>query len=219
MPRLPSLQSQLIEYAPGYVRTPFTILVDTAEKHPWSFDGIRARSFVDKEMRLYAPQVERQYIGIGLGDYSLTDAASDYRGRVAIERKSLKDFQGTLLGWARPPEEAESGGEWVTHGAPDRRARFKRELANLAGMSCKAIVIEAGIGEILDNAPAWGSRSPGEQAKYIHATWIAWQQEFPGVPWLFCDSRRLAEITAFRILEQWWAREQRHRRQRVKEGA
>ena len=218
--KLPSLQSQLIEHAPGYVRTPFTILVDTAEKHPWSFDAIRSRSYVDKEMRLYAPQVQRQYIGIGLGDYSLADATNDYRGRVAIERKSLKDFQGTLLGWARPPEESDDDGDseggWITAGAPDRRARFKRELANLAAMECKAIVVEASIGEILDNAPTWGSRMPDEQQKYIHATWIAWQQEFPGVPWMFCDSRRLAEITAFRILEQWWSREQRHRRQRVK---
>ena len=200
-------QAELIEAAPGCIRTPFLILIDKQEKSPWDFSGLRARSFIDKDMREYLPRTERRFLGIGMGDYSL----EGYEGRVGIERKSMVDWQGTLLGWRHESE----AGEWTVD--IDRRARFKRELGNLAAMECKAVIVEASFGECLTQSPSWGKRTAGENAKYLHATYIAWQSEFPGVPWIFCDDKEMAAITAFRMMEQFWARHAGERRKQKRE--
>lgn len=199
---MPIAASELIEIAPGFVRTPFTILIDKAEKAPFTFEGIRSRSFVDKDMRIYAPQTERRFLGIGCGDYCL----DGYIGRIGIERKSMVDFQGTLLGWRR---EAEAG-PWTID--VDRRARFKRELKTLAEFECKAVVVEATLGQCLVDAPEWGKRSAAENSKYLFSTYLSWIEEFPRVPWVFADDRRMAEITTLRILEKYWARMAKERR-------
>ena len=189
---------------PDLVRSPFIVLVDQAEKAPWRFTDIRARSFVDKEMRAYVIRTEVRFLGIGAGDYCL----AGFEGRVGIERKSVADFQGTLLGW---PHESDGAAENTI--TIDRRARFKRELARLSRMECTAVIVEGTLGECLGNVPSWGKRTAGENAKYLHSTYIAWQQEFRRVPWIFCDDPRSAEITALRILEQFWARKQKMRKQ------
>ena len=195
--------ARLIEVSPSLVCAPFLILIDKQEKSPFSFNGLRARSFIDKKMREYIPRTERRYLGVGMGDYTI----DGYQGRIGIERKSASDWQGTLLGWCYEA----NAGNWTID--VDRRARFKRELGKLAAMESKAVIIEANFGECLTSAPAWGVRTSLENAKYLHATYISWQQEFPGVPWIFCDDRRMAEITAFRIMEQFWARHAKERRQ------
>jgi hypothetical protein len=171
------------------IQAPFTILCDSQEKGPWTFAGIRARSFIDAKQRLYMPQVEWHYLGVGMGDYSLRG----FEGRVSIERKSLEDAHGTLLGWK------------------NRRDRFKRELANLADMDSAAVVVEASLGEVLAEAPEWGKKTSAENRLALHGTILAWQQEYR-VPWIFCDDRRLAEVTAFRLLERFWYM---HRREPV----
>jgi len=199
-----------VEVAPGCIRTPFTILIDKAEKAEWFFTGLRARSCIDKEMREYLPRTERRFLGIGMGDYSL----DGYQGRVHIERKSMADFQGTLLGWRKETETDEG---W--HIDNDRRARFKRELKQLAAIECKAVIIEATLDDCLENAPCWGKRSESQNAMYLNQTYLAWQQEFPGVPWIFRRDRRLAEITAFRIFEQFWHRTAKERRQEARRKA
>ncbi len=202
--------TDLLEAGPDLVRCPFLILIDKAEKAPFSFEGLRSRSFIDKEMRMYVARTERRFLGIGRGDYTI----DGYQDRLSIERKSMVDWQGTLLGWRHEVENAGAGG-WTID--VDRRARFKRQLGIMAAMDCKAVVIEASFGECLERAPAWGKRTAAENAKYLHATYIAWQQEFPAVPWVFCDDRRGAEVTAFRIMEQFWARHAKERRQRKRE--
>lgn len=196
-------QADLVESAPGCIRTPFIILIDQAEKSPWGFTGLRSRSYIDKEMREYQPRTERRFLGIGMGDYSI----EGYQGRIALERKSMVDFQGTLLGWRHESETREG---WTMD--VDRRARFKRELGQLAAMECKAVVIEANLDKCLSEAPEWGKRSAAENAKYLFATLLSWQQEYP-VQWIFCEDRRFAEITAFRIIEQFWHRTASERRQ------
>ena len=198
---------ELIEAGPGLVRLPFTILVDKAEKAAWSFSEIRARSFIDSDQRLYVPRVERRFIGIGMGDYSL----AGYEGRVGIERKSMVDFQGTLLGWRHEQE----AGNWSID--VDRRARFKRELGNLAKLECKAVIVEASLDDCLESAPSWGVRTPAENAKYLFSTYLAWLEEFPGVPWVFLRDRRMAEVACFRILEKYWARMAKERRRQQRE--
>lgn len=202
-------QSELIEAAPGFIRAPFVVLIDKAEKAAWTFDGIRSRSFVDREMRIYQPRLERRFLGVGCGDYSL----DGYTGRAGIERKSMKDFQGTLLGWRH---EVEANGGWTVD--VDRRQRFKRELKTLAAFECKAVVVEASLGECIELAPAWGKRTAAENSKYLFATYLAWIEEFPGVPWIFAADRRMGEVTTFRILEKYWARMTKQRRKKKIEG-
>lgn len=202
--------SDVIEAGPDLVRQPFLILIDKAEKAPWDFHGLRARSFIDKDMRQYAHRTERRFLGIGCGDYSL----EGYERRIGIERKSMVDFQGTLLGWSHEMETG-GAGSWTVD--VDRRARFKRELKTLSAMESKAVIVEASFGQCLEQAPEWGKRSAGENSKYLHATFIAWASEFPGVPWIFCDSRELAAITAFRMMEQFWHRKAKERRQQKRE--
>jgi hypothetical protein len=197
------MSKNLLEIAPGFVRMPFTILIDTAEKAPFTFGDIVSRSFVDKEMRVYQPITERRFLGVGCGDYSI----EGYTGIVGIERKSMKDFQGTLLGWRHEVE----AGEWKID--IDRRARFKRELKTLAGFACKAVVVEATLDDCLDNSPEWGKRSAAENAKYLFSTYLSWVEEFPAVPWIFCGDRRFAEITTFRLLEKFWARNKKKKRE------
>lgn len=202
-----ALNLALVESAPGCIRSPFVILIDKAEKAPFCFDGLRSRSFIDKDMREYCPvRTERRFLGIGMGDYSI----DGYQGRVAIERKSMVDFQGTLLGWRH---EVEAGGPGGWSHDIDRRARFKRELGNLAAMECKAVIVEATLGQCLEFAPTWGVRTAGENAKYLHSTYLSWQDEFP-VPWIFCDDKELATVTCFRILEKFWARTAKERRKK-----
>jgi hypothetical protein len=203
-----SSTSRIIEEAaPGYIYTPFVILIDTAEKSPFAFDGIRARSFIDKDQNLYVPRTERRWLGIGAGDYSL----AGFERFCGIERKSLVDLQGTLLGWPIDISEQAAVAEWDSRRQVHRRARFKRELARLARMQCKAVVVEATLGQCLEMAPCWGVRSEAANAKYIYSTALAWMEEFP-VSWIFCDDRQMAAVTTFRLLEKFWARMQKKKK-------
>ena len=179
---------------------PFTVLIDTAEKTPYSFADIRARSFVDKSMRLYEPQTRRQFLGVGYGDYSL----DGFVGRCGIERKSMVDFQGTLLGWRHEVDASGRDGVWQVD--VDRRARFKRELKTLAGFECKAVIVEASLGDCLEHSPEWGKRDAATNRKYLASTYLSWIEEFPAVPWVFAADRRMAEVLTLRILEKYWAR-------------
>mgnify|MGYP000896174624 CR=1 FL=1 len=189
----------MIEAGPGLVRTPFVILIDKAEKNPFQFRGITARSFIDPDQRLYIPRTEPRYLGIGMGDYSLDGCQQ----QVAVERKSLEDFQGTLLGWPRDVSERSVACEWDARRCVCRRARFKRELARLSRMLAAAVVVEAPLGECLDLAPCWGKRSSEENKKYLLATYLSWSNTFR-TPWHFCADRSMAEVVTLRILEKFW---------------
>jgi hypothetical protein len=213
--RKPAMPTVDIEINAAFVRTPFIILIDKAEKAPWGFDGITARSFIDKDQRKYTPRTERRYLGIGNGDYSL----NLFQDRIAIERKSPEDFQGTLLGWPQKIEEAEGEELAKLSRKPiDRRGRFKSELRKLQALECRAVVVEASLAECINSVPQWGTRSAEENAKYLYSTFLSWSQQFR-VPWYFCDDRRLAEVTAFRIMEQFWDRHRSEYRKRQKTAA
>lgn len=114
------------------------------------------------------------------GDYSLLG----FEEKVAVERKSTADLFGTI---------------------GQGRERFERELARLQEMDFAAVVVEAGWGEILDNPPLYTQLPP----KTVFRSVLAWQQRYRGVHWVMCDSRRLAEVTTFRILERFWRERQR----------
>lgn len=161
------------------------ILVDIMEQHPWTFTGIRADA--DRNYKILDIQTRREALGPTWGDYSL----DGYRGKCHVERKSVEDAHGTILGWG------------------ERRERFQRELANLATVECAAVVIECSLQHLVSTAPSHGKKSASENAKILFRQVLAWQQDYR-VPWVFCEGRRLAEIAAFRIIERYWLR-QRHR--------
>ncbi len=165
---------------------PFTILVDTLEQHPFGFHGIAQDA--DRGNRpLFVPK-EFKHLGTSMGDYSIVG----YEGRAHVERKSLADATSTILGWG------------------ERRERFVRELENLSQMECSLVVVEGTLGALVEfvknSPPGRGRKTPDENAKIIYRQILAWQQDYR-VPWIFCDSRQLAEITTFRTLERFWRKQ------------
>ncbi len=163
---------------------PATILIDTGEQHPWSFTGMLADASHDYA-NLFIP-TKRQALGAYQGDYSL----EGFEGQCNIERKSCVDCQATLLGWSN--EKRDVG----------RRDRFEKELASLAGMNYRAVIVECSFAELIASAPEWGKKPKEVNQKILHRTVMAMQLDY-AVPWFFCDSRRMAEITAVRIFQRF----------------
>jgi ERCC4-type nuclease len=86
------------------------IVVDTREQQPWTFEGQPVTTVTAK---------------LDAGDYSVLGLEH----RVAIERKSLDDWTGTVL---------------------RDRSRFYRELALLRAYEFRCVIIEAGVREIME---------------------------------------------------------------------
>lgn len=144
------------------------ILVDTREQHPFTFDGY------DVEKRFHC-------LGNNRGDYSI----HGFQGRISIERKSMEDAQGTILGWGA------------------RRENFLKELEFLSTIEFGSVVVESSFEAMLAESPEWGEKTAEENRKIMFRQVLAWQQDFK-VPWIFCDSRRLAETTTFRLLQRFF---------------
>jgi len=85
------------------------VIVDTREQTPWTFE--------DQGLELIRAKLDA-------GDYSVEGLEL----RVAIERKSLDDWTGTVI---------------------RDRARFYRELERLRAYEFRCVIIEAGVREIL----------------------------------------------------------------------
>lgn len=161
---------------------PFTILVDSMEQHPFTFEGLRGDA--DRDYRPLIVPKEYKALGAGRGDYSL----AGYEGRCHIERKSLEDAHGTFLGWGK------------------RRDRFERTLDFLSQIECGAVVIECSFGVLCASVQSRGQKTKQENAKILHRQLLAWQQDFR-VPFIPCDNRRFAEKTTFRIIERFWRKQ------------
>ena len=182
---------------------PFLILIDTAEQQPFPFTGIRADAAAAHAV--FAVRTKRMCLGRypdSLGDYSLEGGF----GRCHVERKSMADAQSTILGWGIDSEFGCS-----------RRERFERELLNLSQVECGCVVVECSFAEMVAKAPEYGKKTAQENAVTLHRSVVAYQQDF-SVPWFFCDSRRMAEITAFRWLYRWWKKQDEERRKREREA-
>ena len=128
--------------------------------------------------------VQVQKATLGSGDYSI----SGLTDRVAVERKSLEDLYSTL-----------------TFG----RDRFVRELQRLASFDYSAVVVEASLEAIISRPPPYTDISP----KSIYRSILAFSQRYPSTHWFTLDSRRLAEVTTYRILERFWVDEESGLRQ------
>lgn len=164
--------------------TPFTVLIDSQEKQPFTFRGMLA----DGSGQALIVRTEWRSLGDGWGDYSL----DGYQGQCHVERKSPADAVGTILGWG------------------ERRERFERELEQLAGIDCAAVVVECTLGTLLGQVQARGKRTVEQNRKTLFRQVLAWQNDYR-VPWYFCDSRRMAEVATFRILDRHWRKQQKQK--------
>lgn len=177
------------------ITCPFTILVDSAESQPFTFHDMKADS-----KGKYAPiAVRTKWQSLSryphsTGDYSI----EGYAGRVGVERKSLEDCQGTVLGWESQHErENQQAG---------RRERFEKELENLSTIEAAIVIVEASMHDCLLHMPQWGKKSQRLNRKIFFRSVLAYMQDYR-VPWLFCDGRRTAEVACFRFLWRWWEKQ------------
>ena len=162
---------------------PFRIICDSREQQPFAFKGMRSDS--DQAGRPMLVQTVTASLGDALGDYAIDGLWHHCH----VERKSQSDAHGTILGWG------------------ERRKQFQETLSNLAELPSSAVVIECTMGELIRSAPSRGKKSAGDNAKILHRQVMAWMDDYR-VPWLFCDNRRLAEITTFRWLYRYWRHHQ-----------
>lgn len=166
------------------VTLPFTILIDTAEQQPFAFQGFNADA--DQDYRPLSVRTEPKYLGPSHGDYAI----KGYEGWCHVERKGPGDAIGTFL----------SQGE--------RHDRWERTLEFLAEIPCAAVVIECSFGKMLSLVESRGKRSKSVLQKTLHCQVLAWEQDWR-VPFIFCDSRRFAELTTLQILKRFY----RHQKQ------
>jgi len=111
------------------------------------------------------------------GDYSIEGAETE----ITIERKEMGDFFHCC------------GGDRERFAGPGG------QLDRLNQMKFGCVVVEAEWSMVMR-----GDRNSKMSPDSIHGSVIAWQQdEYPNVKWWFC-TRRLAEVTTFRILDRWW---------------
>lgn len=185
---------------------PFTVLIDSAENHPFLFQNLRSDA-ADGNRPLIVP-TKFQSLGRfpeSLGDYSL-DSPLGGVGRCHVERKSMADAHSTILGWAK---KGEDGG---------RRERFERELELLAEMEAGFIVVECSFTQLLANAPQYGVRTAAQNARTLNNSIMSWLRKYR-VQWLFADDRRIAERNTFRWLKQWYDAQVIARKAETKEAA
>lgn len=126
------------------------IIVDTREQVPWTFEG---QSVTTKRATLEA------------GDYSV----AGFETRIAIERKSLEDWTGTVI--------------------RDRK-RFYRELELLRSYPFRCVIVEAGVREILAGSYR-SSAAPAAILGFVAEVTVA--QE---VPVYLAGSRAEAQLLA-----------------------
>lgn len=179
---------------------PFTIIVDTAEAHPYTFQGLRSDA-ADDSRPLIVPTESRSLgrFPDSLGDYSIEAPGIAGVGRCHVERKSMEDAHSTILGWAKKGDDI------------GRRDRFERELAALSEMEAGLVVVECELQDLIRLAPQHGRRSAAQNAKTLHRSILAWMQDY-SVPWLFCGDRRVAEKSTFRWLERWYRKQVEERK-------
>lgn len=163
---------------------PFTVLIDTAEQQPFTFAGLFTDASEPGGRRPLIVPTDWRALGRhpdSLGDYSV----DGYVGRVHVERKSMSDLHGTVLGFKS-----------------ERRERFECELGNLSEIDAALVVVECGFDQALAEAPDTDKRSARENAKILNRSLLSYFQDY-SVRWLFAGTRELAEANTFRFLERY----------------
>lgn len=134
------------------------IICDTREQAPFDFDKYECEVAAGT---------------LNTGDYSL----AGLEDRVAVERKSLDDLLGCLVG--------------------DGRERFERELARARGLDAFAVVVEASFQDMAEGR--YRSRMKPHAALQ---SVLAFQVRY-GVPFVWAGSRSGAEYAAFHVLRHY----------------
>lgn len=146
------------------------ILVDGREQLPYTFAG-------------YECQVEAS--PLDAGDYSV----KGFTDRVAVERKSLDDLVGSIIG--------------------ERRARFERELARARRYELFAVVVEADLKDVT----AGGYRSEMKPHAVMQSL-ITFQVRF-GTPFIWAGNRASAEYMVYWLFAKYLREiEQRYKQAR-----
>lgn len=155
----------------------FTIVIDAQEKIPFTFTGFTATED-GEEKPLIIPTVRRT-LGPTHGDYTI----EGHEGECHVERKSIDDCIGTVLGWG------------------DRRERFVRTLQFLSSCKSAAIVVEGSLGSVIREVRETRGKTRQTNQKILHRQILAWMTDFP-VPWIFSDTPRFAEKNTFYVLRR-----------------
>lgn len=156
----------------------FTILIDSQEKHPWTFQGFKSGG-----LPVIQP-IQWKSLGPTHGDYSVAGLESF----VHIERKSIEDALSTFL----------------SHG--ERGDRWTATLEFLAEIPAGHIVVEGTRMDCINAIQPHGKRSKGALVnEFINKT-IAWHRKY-GLTVQFLDDRRLAEDWSRRIMRDVWRHE------------
>ena len=174
---------------------PMTVLIDSREQSPFCFQNIRGRS----EQKYRPLIVPVKITGLLTGDYSIEGLEDS----ISIERKSLQDAYGTILG---------------------DRERFERELSRLQAIAESGFACVICEGRWTDGPSRRSTETDGEyneraakQFRSVLGSIRSWRMEFPRVHWLECASRRQAEVECFRCLEMFWRRREREAKEAAKE--
>jgi hypothetical protein len=185
------------------LQVPFTVLIDSAESQPFQFVGHKANS-----RHNYRPLiVPTTVVSLGRypesnGDYSLLG----HVGEVAIERKSIDDLQGTILGWETEFHKQKN--------SKARRQRFEHELSRLNDMEAAIVIVEGQRCCCLSTCQQWGDKTAQENALILHHSIIAYQQDYPRVQWGFYWDRQSAERAALYYLSRFWRNKHERRKSR-----
>ncbi len=134
------------------------ILTDSREQLPYSFDR-------------WPVQVETA--GLQVGDYSL----KFWEDKISIERKSLDDLIGCLMG--------------------KNRERFEKELSRGRSYELFCIVVESDLSDI-SRGHYQSNMKPTAALQTIAAFFIRYQ-----VPFLFCGNRAGAEYITYSLLSKY----------------
>lgn len=155
---------------------PFTVLVDTREQAPWTFQGIVI------ERRLWT--ITRIAATLATGDYTIAGCED----RLCIERKSAADLVGSVTaGNARFRREHERMLDIVKFGGTG------------GGFAC--VVVEGSLSAICEELDV----DPGRRvtSESVLGAVASWPQRYR-VPWFFAGDRRTAERLAFKVMLKWW---------------
>lgn len=151
---------------------PFSIVIDTREQLPYTFSGLRANASQGARNL----NIITRFAALPTGDYILFG----HPGGAVVERKSKADLYQSIS---------------------KKRENFEERLER---MCCQfyaaAVVVEAELGDVLANPPAFTQYPP----KSLYRSILMWMIRWPKVNWLFLPTREVAEATTFRFLEKYW---------------
>ena len=163
------------------VFTPFTIVVDTREQQPYTFQNLAC----DAKGKYRPVIVETERKSLETGDYSV----KGLEHFVTVERKSVADAYHTFV--------------------TDERERFERELERMTKMPYPLVVLEGSWGTLLHPDTPKNVHSQGNRKAFFRSI-IAWQARYR-IPFETCEGRAFAERYTFRFLERVWTDSQDNR--------